>query len=301
MNAEAVVKIQDLHKQFDVTDVLKGVSLDICAGSIVGLLGANGAGKSTLIRHMVGLYLPDRGTCTTLGCNAAKLRPEELARIGYVHQEGWLVDWMTVAQIMRYVASYYPSWNTEIEKDYLSEFKLDSNALVGSLSPGQRQKLAILLAIGFEPDLLLLDEPAAALDPLARNRFLDLLLGIIQDPQRTVLISSHILSDVEKVIDHVVILDGGNVCRDVNLDELQQEYVKLRVTAVRGVLPDPLPFQGLLTCRRNGSEAIVVVKALPNQELDHVAREIDSTFDVLPLSLEELYGLVLSVPEEDEP
>ena len=294
MNAEPVVKIQGLHKQFDFTDVLKGVSLDIRAGSIVGLLGANGAGKSTLIRHMVGLYLPDQGSCTTLGCNAAKLRPQELARVGYVHQEGRLVDWMTVAQIVRYVAAWYPTWSTELEESYLSEFTLDRNAIVGDLSPGQRQMLAILLAIGFEPDLLLLDEPAAALDPLARQRFLDLLLRIIQNPERTILISSHILSDVEKVIDHVIILDQGAVCRDVNLDELQQEYIKLRFTAVRGHLPDQLPFQELLTCQRNGREAVVVVRTPPEQELDRVAREMDCTFDVLQLSLEELYGLVLS-------
>ncbi len=295
MSAEPVVKIDNLHRQFDGATVLKGVSLDIRAGSIVGLLGSNGAGKSTLIRHIVGLYLPDKGACTTLGCDAAKLSPKELARIGYVHQEGALIDWMTVAQIVRYVASYYPSWSTELEKSYVSEFKLDVNATVANLSPGQRQ----MLAIGPEPDLLLLDEPAAALDPLARQRFLDLLLAIIQDPKRTVLISSHILSDVEKVIDHVIILDRGEVCRDVNLDELQQEFVKLRITALRGDLPDPLPLRDLLTCQRNGSEALVIVRVRPDQELDHIAQEMGSTLDELPLSLEELYGLVLSPPAKE--
>lgn len=300
MSTQPLVKIENLYKQFDEVSVLRDVSLDICAGSIVGLLGSNGAGKSTLIRHMVGLYLPDRGTCTTLGCDAAKLRPQELARIGYVHQEGALVAWMTIAQIVRYVASYYPNWNTELENRYLSEFNLDVNANVADLSPGQRQILAILLAIGSEPDLLLLDEPAAALDPLARQRFLDLLLSIIQNPKRTILISSHILSDVEKVIDHIVILDQGEVCRDVNLDELQQEFVKLRITAVRGDLPDPLPLQDLLTCQRNGSEAFVIVRARPDQEPDHIAHRMDSTVDELPLSLEELYGLVLS-PRTEEP
>ena len=124
MNAEPVVTIKNLHKEFDYATVLKDVSLDIRAGSIIGLLGSNGAGKSTLIRHMVGLYLPNEGACTTLGCDAAKLSPRELARIGYVHQEGWLVNWMTVEQLVRYVASYYPRWNTELEKSYLSEFEI---------------------------------------------------------------------------------------------------------------------------------------------------------------------------------
>ncbi len=294
MSAQVVVQIRGLHKAFNLAPVLNHVDLDLHAGSIVGLLGANGAGKSTLIRHMVGLYLPDQGSCTTLGCDAAKLRPQELARIGYVHQEGKLIDWMTVGQILRHVAAYYPTWNREIEKNYLAEFKLNLHARVGGLSPGQRQMLAILLAIGFEPELLLLDEPAAALDPLARQRFLDMLLGIIQDPLRTVLISSHILSDVEKVIDRVVILDQGKVQRDVGLDELQQEFVKLRLTAVRGQLPDPLPFPEMLSCQRNGSEALVVVKASQDQELDRLAQEMGSTIDALPLTLEELYCLVLT-------
>lgn len=299
MNTEPVVRIQDLHKQFDFTEVLKGVSLDIHAGSIVGLLGANGSGKSTLIRHMVGLYLPDKGNCTTLGCDAVKLGPQELARIGYVHQEGELIAWMTVAQIVRYVASYYPSWNTELEKRYVSEFKLDVDVIVADLSPGQRQMLSILLAIGSEPDLLLLDEPAAALDPLARQRFLDLLLSIIQDCNRTILISSHILSDVEKVIDHVVILDGGEVSRDVNLDELQQEFVKLRCTSVGGDLPDPLMLGELLSCERNASEAVVIAKAGPDLDPDQIAQRMDCVVDELPLSLDELYGLVL-LPRTEE-
>ena len=294
MSPETVVKIAGLHKEFDYRAVLKDINLDIHAGSIVGLLGANGAGKSTLLRHMVGLYLPNKGGCTTLGCDAAKLGPRELARIGYTHQEGGLIEWMNVEQLVRYVAVHYPSWNAELEREYRAEFKIDGDALVGDLSPGQRQILAILLAIGAEPDLLLLDEPAAALDPLARQRFLDLLLRIIQDPRRTVLISSHILSDVEKVIDHVIILDDGEVCCDTPLDELQQRFQKLRLTSVRGELPDPLPFPGVVTCRRSRGEAVAVVRARPEHEWEHMAREAGSAVDVLPLSLEELYGLVLS-------
>ncbi|KAA3614267.1 MAG: ABC transporter ATP-binding protein [Planctomycetota bacterium] len=298
MKMEAVIEIRDLYKQFNMNPVLKDVSLDVQAGSIIGLLGANGAGKSTLIRHVIGLYLPDKGTCTTLGCNAAQLRPQELARIGYVHQEGSLVDWMTVEQMIRYVASYYSDWNLELEKEYVSEFQLDRTALVGELSPGQRQMLAILLAIGFEPDLLLLDEPAAALDPLARRRFLDLLLGIIQDPTRTILISSHILSDVEKVIDHVIILDKGQVCRDLSLADLQQEFLKVRISAVRGPLPTPLPFDGVLTCSRSEAEALVVMKAKPELDLDHLAQITRSRLEVELLSLEELYSLVLEEKKE---
>ena len=194
--SEATVEIKCLTKRFKKKTALDAVNWNVMPGRIIGLLGSNGAGKSTLIRHIIGLYLPSAGTCNTFGCEAAKLGPEQLARIGYVHQEGELLDWMTAGQLIRYVAAYYPQWNKDLEERYIEDFEIDLKDRVVSLSPGQRQKLAILLAIGHEPELLILDEPASALDPLARAQFLDWLLQIIQQKGRTILISSHILSDV---------------------------------------------------------------------------------------------------------
>ncbi len=115
----------------------------------------------------------------TFGCPARDLGPRELARIGYVHQEGELLNWMTVGQLIRYVSAYYPTWNEDLEQRYIARFRHQHGARVGSLSPGERQKVAILIAIGFEPELLILDEPASALDPIARAKFLDLLLEFI--------------------------------------------------------------------------------------------------------------------------
>jgi len=250
-----MVEIRGLSKRFGKIQALDAVDLDIGRGRIVGLLGANGAGKSTLLRHIIGLYLPDSGRCTTLGCDAGKLSPAELARIGYVHQEGELIDWMTAGQLLRYVSVYYPTWNDELEKRLVGEYEISLKARVGSLSPGQRQRLAILIAICFEPELLILDEPAAALDPLARAQFLDLLLHLIQDQNRTIVISSHILSDVEKVIDHAVIMKAGKIIADASFDALREKYHRVRLTALSGALPDPLDFANVLECRRNESEA----------------------------------------------
>ncbi|MHC4744059.1 MAG: ATP-binding cassette domain-containing protein, partial [Planctomycetota bacterium] len=166
IDANPIVQMQGVSKRFGKIQALDGVGLDIYPGRIIGLLGANGAGKSTLLRHIIGLYLPNTGGCTTFGCEAGKLGPEELGRIGYVHQEGELLDWMKAGQLIRYVSAYYPNWNRELEEKYVADYEISTDARVGSLSPGQRQKLAILLAIGFEPELLILDEPAAALDPV---------------------------------------------------------------------------------------------------------------------------------------
>jgi ABC-2 type transport system ATP-binding protein len=297
---EPIIRIENLFKSFYEVRALDDVSLTIHPGRIVGLVGANGGGKSTLLRTIVGLYLPDKGSCTTFGREAGKLRPEDLARIGYVHQEGELIDWMTVDQMVRYVAAYYPGWNADLEERYRSRFDVDGGRRVGVLSPGERQKLAILLAIGFEPELLILDEPAAALDPIARQRFLDLLLDIIQDEGRTILISSHILSDIEKVIDHVLILDRGAILRDRGFDELREEFNRVRLTSLNGPLPDELRFEGLLACERSGAEALLTLRAVSRPALEAAAGRIHCAVETLPLAFEEIYRLVIE-EERREP
>jgi len=297
---EPIIRVENLSKGFDQVQALKSVSLTIHPGRIVGLVGANGGGKSTLLRTVVGLYLPDGGSCTTFGREAGKLRPEDLARIGYVHQEGELIDWMTVDQMVRYVAAYYPGWNGELEERFRSRFEVDGHRRVGVLSPGERQKLAILLAIGFEPELLILDEPAAALDPIARQGFLDLLLDIIQDAGRTILISSHILSDIEKIIDHVLILDRGTILRDAGFDELREEFSKVRLTSLNGPLPETLPFEELLACERSGAEALLTLRTLPRGAMEAAAESLGCTLELLPLSFEEIYRLIIEGSRSEE-
>ncbi len=289
-----IVQMQGVSKRFDKINALDGVDLEIRPGSIIGLVGANGAGKSTLLRHIIGLYLADEGRCTTFGCDAAKLGPEELGRIGYVHQEGELIDWMKAGQLIRYVSAYYPNWNKELEAKYVADYEISTEARVGSLSPGQRQKLAILLAICFEPELLILDEPAAALDPVMRGNFLDLLLQFIQDENRTIIISSHILSDIEKVIDHLVIMKTGRILLDLGFDELRECYSRVRLSALSGELPAELPFTNVLDCRRANGEAILTVENCPPEQLQQQAEKLNCRIDIQTLPLEDIYRIVVS-------
>jgi ABC-2 type transport system ATP-binding protein len=280
-------------KSFGATKALDDVDLTVHPGRIIGLLGANGAGKSTLLRTIIGLYLPDDGSVVTFGCPARDLGPRELARIGYVHQEGEMLNWMTVGQLVRYVAAYYPNWNKDLERRYIADFEVKVNARVGSLSPGERQKVAILIAVGFEPELLILDEPASALDPIARARFLDLLLELIQTEGRTIVISSHILSDVEKVIDHVVIMDHGRIIRDSSFDDLREEFSRIRLTALHGPLPEQLLFTGVLQCQRSDGEALLTVRHQSPDCIEQQARAIDCDAEIQPLPLEDIYRLVV--------
>jgi ABC-2 type transport system ATP-binding protein len=294
INGNPIVQIRNVSKWFGKIEALDKIDLDIKRGEIIGLLGANGAGKSTLLRCIIGLYLADQGECVTFQRDAAKLTPKELGRIGYVHQEGELLDWMTVKQLIRYVGAYYENWNHELEEKYIADFDISPKDRVGSLSPGQRQKVAILLAIGFEPELLILDEPASALDPIARSQFLDLLLQIIQDENRTIIISSHILSDVEKVIDYAIIMREGSILRDCSFDSLREEFLKVTLTSLNGQLPQSLPFENMINCDRSNSQAVLTVQNYTPSNLEAKAKEINCTVDIKPLPLEEIYKIVVS-------
>jgi len=289
-----IIQIRDLSKRFGKIQALDKINLDISRGQIIGLLGANGAGKSTLLRHIIGLYLADQGECLTFGANAAKLTPKELGKIGYVHQEGELLGWMTVKQLIRYVSTYYKNWNHELEGKYIADFDISLKGRVGSLSPGQRQQLAILLAIGFEPELLILDEPASALDPIARSQFLDLLLHIIQDEKRTIIISSHILSDVEKVIDHTLIMREGKILRDCSFDDLREEFLQFTLTSLNGRLPANLPFQNIISCQKNDNKAVIIVQNNTEEKLQAKAKSLNCEIQIRPLSLEEIYKIVVN-------
>ncbi len=294
INGNPIVQMRDVSKRFGKIQALDKVDLDIKRGEIIGLLGANGAGKSTLLRHIIGLYLADQGRCITFETDAAKLTPKELGRIGYVHQEGELLEWMTTKQLIRYVSAYYENWNQELEDKYIADFDISLKARVGSLSPGQRQKLAILLAIGFEPELLILDEPASTLDPIARSQFLDLLLHIIQDENRTIIISSHILSDVEKVIDHTLIMREGQILRDSSFDNLREEFLKVTLTSLNGKLSTELPFETIINCEKNDSKAVFTVQNISPQQLEAKAKTMNCEIEIRPLSLEEIYKIVVS-------
>ena len=295
MNSEnPIVQIHNICKRFGKTKALDEIDLQIYPRRIIGLLGANGAGKSTLLRHIIGLYLADEGQCITFGCDAAKLGPKELGRIGYVHQEGELLEWMTVKQLIRYVSTYYPNWNHQLEEKYIADYDISTTARVGSLSPGQRQKLAILLAIGFEPELLILDEPASTLDPIARSQFLDLLLQIIQDENRTIIISSHILSDVEKVIDHTVIMKQGRILLDCGFDQSRERFSRVRLSALSGELPAELPFANVLNCRRSNGQAILTVQDSSEEQIEQAAQGLNCKIEIQTLPLEDIYKIVVS-------
>jgi ABC-2 type transport system ATP-binding protein len=285
-------EVKDLTKTFGRTAALDDVSLSIPEQSVVGLIGRNGAGKTTLLRHIAGLYLPTSGECFTLRCPSGSLGHEELSRIGVVHQEGRLLEWMTVEQHLRYFASFYRRWDRQLEQRLLRELELDRSKKVSALSTGNRQKLEIVMAVCHHPDLLLLDEPVASMDPIVREQFLLFLLELFQEDANTTVISSHLLQDVEKVIDWVVCLDEGHLTVSASLDDLKESYAEWMVTSPAGTLPEPIRDDFVLRYEGNRFEAHVMVRCAP-REFGAFKERYQAEVVSRPLNLEKIFPLLL--------
>ena len=293
---ETAFEVKNLTKQFGDVTALDSISLSVPKPAVVGLIGRNGSGKTTLLRHVIGLYLPTSGECTTLGCAAEKLGPGELSRIGVVHQENRFLEWMKVEQQLRYVASFYKHWDRELEQRLLHELDLESSARVGTLSPGNAQKLGIILAVCHRPDLLILDEPVGGLDPITREQLLKFLLELLQQDTHTIVISSHVLHDIEKVVNRVICLDRGRIKTDASLDELQERFMEWRVTATAGRLPIRFEEDFVLSQEVNSRQARLVVQRA-SDKLEEFKTKYDVEVASNPLNLEKMFPLLLQETE----
>ena len=239
---------------------LDDVTLAVPRRSIVGLIGRNGSGKSTLLRHVTGMLLPHSGECITLGTNSARLGRDELSRVGVVEQVGVLLPWMRGEQLLRYVATFYERWDVELERTLVRDLEVDTHTRVMALSPGNRQRLALVLASCHHPELLLLDEPLSDLDPIARQGVLAMLLERFSSDDVTIVISSHMLRDIEPVVDRVVCLDRGRVTADDELDVLAERYAEWIVTSPEGRLPEAFSEPWVATSHGDRFRARLVVR-----------------------------------------
>ncbi len=283
---------RQLGKRFGATVALDHVDVDLTPSSIVGLVGRNGGGKTTLLRHVVGLYLPSEGSAETFGVPCGQLGHAELSRIGFVPQENRLLEWMTVAQHLRYVASFYTTWDEDREARLRRELELEPDTLVGALSSGNLQKLVIVLAVCHHPELLILDEPASDLDPIARAAFLEFLLEVVREDGATVVVSSHVLRDVERIVDWVVCLDRGRVTADAALDELKESHAEWLVTAPEGRLPNRFIEPYVLRQTVDGRRASLLVRPEPG-DLESFLATYSCAVDSRPLNLDELFPLLV--------
>jgi ABC-2 type transport system ATP-binding protein len=221
--ADDILHLARLAKGFDGVPVLKGISADVYRGDVVGLLGLNGAGKTTLLETALGFAVPDEGSVELFGQPSSALADENLKhRIGFVPQQDELLEQVKGSEYLSLISKFYPRWNADLIRRLASDWDVPLGVRIYKLSVGQRQKLSILTALGHEPELIVLDEPVASLDPLARRKFLQELIDIVSDGRRTILFSTHIVSDLERIASRVWILKGGQLLVDEPLDTLKE-------------------------------------------------------------------------------
>jgi ABC-2 type transport system ATP-binding protein len=202
-----VIQTNGLTRYFGNMCAVDQVSLSVPRGSVYAFLGRNGSGKSTLVRMILGLLGPTRGSSTVLGEDSQKLSPATRGRLAYVAEGHPLFDWMRVEQLEHFQKKFYPDWDGHIFGKVVEHFDLDRKAKAATLSRGQRAGLSLALALAGRPELLVMDDPALGLDPVARRTLLETMILVTRDAGHTIFFTSHILDDVERVADHIAILD----------------------------------------------------------------------------------------------
>jgi ABC-2 type transport system ATP-binding protein len=285
---ESLVKARGLGKSIASKTILRDVSVDVRPGSVVGIIGKNGAGKTTLLEILLGFSPASSGSSQLFGHDSFTLPAAIKGRIGFVPQQDELVNPITGRQQLALVAALHERWNHAlIERLYEAwEVPLDQN--IQELSGGERQKLSILLALGHEPDLLLLDEPMASLDPVSRRQFLQEIIAIASARARTVLFSTHIISDLERIADQIWIVRRGVIAWAGPLDALKESVVRLNI-ASRGPLPATLPLPTALSQQVAGQRANAVVTHWSDSEHVRLRQELDADIEAEPLGLEDIF------------
>ncbi|NBV23622.1 MAG: ABC transporter ATP-binding protein [Proteobacteria bacterium] len=285
MSEPPVISTRGLTRYFGKRCAVQDLTLDVPRGCVFAFLGRNGSGKSTTIRMLLGLLRPDRGTASVLGCDSRQLTPELRARIGYLTEEHQLYGWMTVRQAGEFQAAFYPRWDEKFFRGVIGHFGLKPEARVKELSRGMRAGLCLALTLAPDPELLILDDPALGLDPVARRSLVESMIYLTRRADRTIFFSSHDLADVERVADHLAVLDYSilRACCPLETFRNSVQEVKLGFAGPPPPLP---PIPGLLQAFRTEREvriACVHYNAATERALQALT---PLTLERVPLGLE---------------
>jgi ABC-2 type transport system ATP-binding protein len=287
-SAPPVIEIHRLSRQFGTTKALDDISLTIPRGGVFGLIGGNGAGKTTLIKHILGLLRAQSGAVRVFGLDPVQNPVGTLGRIGYLSEDRDLPDWMSVQELMRYSQPFYPTWDEAFAEELRQMFDLKPTAKIKSLSRGQRARTGLLVALAHRPELLLLDEPSSGLDPVVRRDILGAIIRTIADEGRTVLFSSHLLDEVERVADQVTIIHRGRLVLTASMDEIKDTHRRVTLQFSEP-LDKPPALVGAISHEGFGAEWTYICTGSSDQ-LCRAAEAIGATVvDDTALSLDEIF------------
>ena len=283
-----IIETTELTRRFGRTEAVHGLNLAVPAGSVFALLGANGAGKTTTLKLLMNLLAPTGGAARVLGVDSRRLGEKERAQIGYVSENQELPLWMTVRQLLDYCRPFYPTWDRALEKSLLAQFALPADRKLGALSRGMLMKAALLSSLPYRPKLLVLDEPFSGLDALVRDEFIRGLLEVSVLGEWTVLVSSHDIEEVERLADHVAMLEDGRLRLSETTESLQGRFRRVEVTGAGG---SAAAVPGALEWERAGAltRFVATQYAGEDTERDWRARFGEATIAARPMSLREIF------------
>jgi ABC-2 type transport system ATP-binding protein len=284
-----IIQTSGISKRFGRVEAVAELTLAVPAGQVLALMGANGAGKTTLIRMLLGLLQPDGGSATVLGLDPQRESVRLRQQVGYVPETHHFYPWMRIGEICRFASGGYPTWDADTCQGLLQTFGLDPEQRMGGLSRGMTAKVALTLALAHRPRLLVLDEATSGLDAAVRQEFLETMVGVAADEGRTVLISSHLLSEIERVVDHAAFIHQGRLRFVEEVESLKQRFREVRITFAREA-PETLEVPGVLQATRLGREWVIVVEDAGEARLCELGNRFPAAeFASRVLSLQEIF------------
>lgn len=286
--SETALSLKGVSKSFGSNHVLRSIDFSVPEGTIMGLVGKNGTGKTTMIKCLLGLLKPDEGEAHVFKDSSWNLSIETKQRIGYVPQVMAGFRWMRVKSMLEYTGAFYSKWNSDKVNSLLKEWDIDTGAKISTLSVGERQKLSIIQAMGHEPDLFIFDEPVASLDPVARREFIKKLIDLNISENKTMLFSTHITSDLERVAADITLLKDGKISFKCDLSTLKERVRRLHIQSDKN-LPEPLPISNIVNSNINGTAAIVTIDGCKDEEIRNLEQKFSAVITIEQLNLEEIF------------
>lgn len=295
-----VIRTHNLTKHYGDKRVVDILNFRVKKGQVYGFLGRNGAGKSTTIKMLMGMVQPDYGEIELLGekvneqasknnCGkCTKISPQLRERIAYIAEGHPLYNWMTIGEAVKFTRAFYSTWNSMLVEQILDHFELSRKQKLRRLSNGQRAQVSLALAVAPEPELLVLDDPTLGLDTVVRRDFLESLIQIIQRKGRTILFSSHVLGDVERVADRIGIMVNGVLRVDCPTDHFRESVKKL-VLDFSGPAPENFECPGLVNSWNLGSQLELVLVGYDDLQRKAIEALEPRSIQVIDLNLEEAF------------
>lgn len=282
----AIIETHGLSKRYRRHEAVHHLDLAVPRGSLCAFLGRNGAGKTTTIKMLAGLVRPNSGFSSIDGQDSQHLRPEDWQRTGYVSENQKLYDWMRVEELIAFARRLYPRWDTAFEKDLTQKFSLPLTRKIKHCSLGEKRKLALLLSLAYRPQLLILDEPFGGLDVLVKDEFLAGLLELTQQNEWSVFFSTHDIAEVERLADHVMILEQGRLELTESLPTLQQRFRKVKVFQAQ---PSDYTIPASLDWEKTEGAFSFVHPQWAAEEESRLREKFGDAVDISPMPLRDIF------------